>query len=313
MPIISENEYTFTSADRITQIHVHEWIPDCDINGVVQLVHGIAEYIERYEGFARFLAAKGFVVVGNDHLGHGKSVLSQDDIGFFAERDGWMKVVSDVEKLRVLTAKKYPGVPYFIFGHSMGSFLTRTHLIRFPDAPITGVVLSGTGQNPSAVVMAGSLLCDTAILKNGPRSRSKTINDIAFGTYNKSFEPRRTDFDWLSSDPAIVDAYVADPLCGFLPTVGLFRDMMWGMRYNAKPANLKEMNKELPVYLMSGDKDPVGSDGIGVAKVYGAFLKAGMKDVLYKFYPEGRHEMLNEMNKDDVMKDILAWLFKKIG
>ena len=151
MPIITENNYTFTSADGATPIHVREWVPDCDINGVVQLSHGINEYIGRYADFARFLASKGFVVVGNDHLGHGESVLGPEYVGFFAMEDGWYKVTADIETLRRLTAEKWPDVPYFLFGHSMGSFLARTHLIRYPEAPLAGVILSGTGQPPEPV------------------------------------------------------------------------------------------------------------------------------------------------------------------
>lgn len=313
MAKVFEREYTFTSSDFKTPIHVHEWEPDCDYNGVVQISHGIAEYIDRYSDFARALASKGFVVVGNDHLGHGKSVLSEEELGFFSGADGWKKVVDDMEKLRVLTAKKYPDVPYFIFGHSMGSFLTRSYLIRYPEAPLAGAILSGTGENPVPVILAGLSLCETAILAQSVHYRSRLINDIAFGAYNKGFQPQRTPFDWLSRDEAAVDKYIADPLCGFLPTVGLFKDMMGGCLFNSKAANIEKMNKELPIYFMSGDKDPVGANGVGVTKVYAMFCRAGMKDMYYKFYPDGRHEMLNELNREDVYKDVLNWLFKKIG
>ena len=197
MPIITENNYTFTSADGATPIHVREWVPDCDINGVVQIAHGINEYIGRYEHFARYLASKGFVVVGNDHLGHGESVLGPEYLGFFALDEGWYKVVADMEQLRELTAAKWPEAPYFLFGHSMGSFLTRTYLIRYPGAPLAGVILSGTGQAPEPVVAAGRFLCDGDMLKNGPMHRSEAISNVAFGSYNKAFEPKRTKYDWL--------------------------------------------------------------------------------------------------------------------
>ena len=178
MPIITENNYTFTSADGATPIHVREWVPDCDINGVVQIAHGINEYIGRYEHFARYLASKGFVVVGNDHLGHGESVLGPEYLGFFALDEGWYKVVADMEQLRELTAAKWPEAPYFLFGHSMGSFLTRTYLIRYPGAPLAGVILSGTGQAPEPVVAAGRFLCDGDMLKNGPMHRSEAISNV---------------------------------------------------------------------------------------------------------------------------------------
>ena len=311
MPMITENNYTFRSADGVTPIHVREWVPDCDINGVVQIAHGINEYIGRYADFARFLASKGFVVVGNDHLGHGESVLSPDCLGFFALDDGWYKVVADMEQLRELTAAKWPEAPYFLFGHSMGSFLTRTYMIRYPGAKLSGVILSGTGQAPAPVV--GRFLCDGDMLKNGPTHRSETISNVAFGSYNKAFEPKRTKYDWLTRDEAVVDAYAKDPLCTFTPTTSLFRDMMYGLSIIGRQRNLAKMNKDLPVYFMSGDKDPVGGDGVQVAKVYSMFIRAGMKDVFYKFYKDGRHEMLNESNRDEVYRDILNWLFKKIG
>jgi alpha-beta hydrolase superfamily lysophospholipase len=313
MPVIEEKEYTFPSANHFTKIHVHEWIPDCDLNGVVQIVHGVAEYIERYDAFARFLCGKGFAVVGNDHLGHGQSIIMQEDLGYFDAHDGWNEVVCDIEQLRAMTAARFPDTPYFLFGHSMGSFLTRTFLIDHPEAPLAGVILSGTGQNPAPVVAAGKLICQTELVLHGPRYRSEAVDNLAFGSYNKNFQPQRTKFDWLSRDTENVDKYAADPLCGFLCTVSLYRDMMGGLQYIGKSSNLAKMNKALPIYFMSGDKDPVGGDGMGVAKVFGMFKKAGMRDVFYKFYKDGRHEMLNEINRDQVMADIADWLFKKIG
>ena len=312
MPIITENNYTFKSADGETPIHVREWVPDCDINGVVQIAHGINEYIGRYDGLARFLASKGFVVVGNDHLGHGESVRGPEYVGFFAMDEGWYKVVADMETLRQLTAAKWPDVPYFLYGHSMGSFLTRTYMIRYPGAKLAGVILSGTGQPPAPMVAAGRFLCDGDMLKNGPMHRSHTISGVAFGSYNKEFEPKRTKYDWLTRDEAGVDAYAKDPMCTFTPTTSMYRDMMFGLSVIGRQRNLAKMNKDLPVFFLSGDKDPVGGNGVQVAKVYSMFIRAGMKDVFYKFYKDGRHEMHNEQNKEEVYNDILNWLFKKI-
>ena len=194
----------------------------------------------------------------------------------------------------------------------MGSFLARTHLIRYPEAPLAGVILSGTGQPPEPVVAAGRFLCDGDMLKNGPMHRSETISNVAFGSYNKGFEPKRTKYDWLTRDEAVVDAYAQDPMCTFTPTTSLFRDMMFGLSIIGRRRNLEKMNKDTPVYFMSGDKDPVGGNGMQVAKVYSLFIRAGMRDVFYKFYKEGRHEMLNELNRDEVYRDVLNWLFKKI-
>lgn len=311
MAFVSENEFTFKSSDLMTDIHVHEWIPECDLNGVVQICHGVNEYIERYGDFARYLASKGFVVIGNDHLGHGQSVFSPDDLGFFSYNNGWEKVVMDIEKLRKITSKKYPGIPYFILGHSMGSFLLRTHLINYPESGIYGAIISGTGQQAKAMITAGRLLTETVMHREGKRYRSKFINETAFGAYNKKFEPKRTYFDWLSRDEKVVDKYIADPLCGarILPTVSLFRDMMGGLAYIQDKNNLRKMNPDLYVYFMSGSMDPVGDYGVGIVKSYGAFREAGVEKTGYKLYPEGRHEMLNDINKAEVYKDIINWIF----
>lgn len=312
MPIIDEHEYTFISCDGHTPIHVHEWVPDCDLNGVIQIAHGVAEYIDRYDRFARYLCSKGFAVVGNDHLGHGQSTADPDCLGWFADENGWMKVVGDIEKLRVTTQEKFKGLPYFMYGHSMGSFLMRTWLCIFSNCPVNGMILSGTGQNPYAVTFAGAMLCDEEILRLGAHAYSEIVDKAAFGGYNKNFEPARTRFDWLSRDEAEVDKYIADPYCGFDCSVGLFRDLMFGLKYIAERRNLKNANKKLPIYLMSGDKDPVGSNGMGVAKVYAMLMRAGITDVKYKLYPDGRHEMHNEINRDEVMKDLSDWIFSKI-
>ncbi|HIV21547.1 MAG TPA: lysophospholipase [Candidatus Scatomorpha stercorigallinarum] len=313
MPIITENEYTFTSANGSTPIHVREWVPDCDINAVVQISHGICEYAGRYAPFARYLASKGFVVVANDHLGHGQSVLSEEDLGYFGPLGSWETVVADIEQLRRLTAEKWPESPYFLLGHSMGSFLARTWLIRHPEVELAGVILSGTGQPAAPVLAAGRMLCDADVLKNGPRHRSLDIYGMAFGSYNKKIEPRRSPYDWLTRDEAVVDAYAADPLCTFTPTSSLFREMLSGLATVGSAREISRMSKDIPIILMSGDADPVGGWGVQVAKVYSLLVRAGCRDVAYKFYPGARHEILNETNCAEVYKDILDWLCAKIA
>ena len=301
---------TFLSENGKTNIHVRSCIPDTPPVGVVQIAHGIAEHVERYDGFARYLADRGWLVVANDHLGHGQSVREESELGFFAENGGWELAVGDMRKLYALTHSSRPELPYFLFGHSMGSFLTRTYLIRCPDG-LRGAVICGTGQQSPALVAGGNFMGALEVRRKGPRFRSETLNKLAFGSYNKCFPEQRTDYDWLSRDTETVDRYIADPLCGFVPTAGLFSDMMGGIRFISSRKNIARMPKALPVFFISGDMDPVGENGKGVQRAYNAFLAAGMQDVTMKLYHDCRHELLNELNRDEVMRDVLDWLESK--
>ena len=279
--------------------------------GVVQIAHGIAEHIERYDDFMRFLAENGYVAVGNDHLGHGKSASRLEEIGIFAESDGWTYVVDDMKALRDRVREDYHDVPYIFFGHSMGSFLTRTYMIRYPDL-YDAAILSGTGQQSSALISSGYLAAQILTRLKGTRSSGKVLNDMAFGSYCKRIDNPRTAYDWLSRDDETVDKYIADPLCGFVCKTSLYRDMMGGLKFLTSQHNIDKMNKDAPVYFMSGAEDPVGDYGIGVEKAYKAFCNAGLRDVMIRLYPGGRHEMLNEINREDVKCDILNWLNERI-
>lgn len=302
------NTFRFPSCDGTHQIFARQWLPTTGHpKAVVQIVHGVSEYIDRYAIAARYLADHGFVVVGCDHLGHGRTAEGPGEYGFFAEQNGWHTVSGDVRRLRTLTGQKYPDLPYFLLGHSMGSFLTRTYLIDWPGT-LTGAVLSGTGQEEPAMVTAGWHLANLVCRLSGPRAHSKLVEKLSFGAYNKQFSPTRTHADWISRDETVVDAYITDPLCDFLPTAGMFRDMMEGLRYIADKSNLKKMDPATPIYLFSGDRDPVGGNGAGVQKVAGFFRAAGTEDLTVKLYPDGRHEMMNEINRDEVFSDLLTWL-----
>ena len=304
-------DFYFNSSTGKNRIHTRMCIPDGEVRAVVQIVHGIAEHIVRYDDFMSFLASKGFVAVGTDHLGHGKSIEKEDQLGFLADKDGWTYIVNDEEILRRAMKENYPNVPQIVFGHSMGSFVTRTHLIRFPGA-FDAAIISGTGNQSPALVLGGLAMGNLVVALKGPHHYSKLLNNMAFGSYNKLYGEVRTEYDWLSRDEAQVDKYVADPLCGFIPSCSLFRDMMTGIKFITNQNNLEKMNKDTPVYFMSGDMDPVGECGKGVKLAYDNFKKAGMKDVSIKLYKDGRHEMLNELNKDEVYADILAWINSKI-
>ncbi|MEG1857751.1 MAG: alpha/beta hydrolase, partial [Pseudoflavonifractor sp.] len=200
---------------------------------------------------------------------------------------------------------------YFMLGHSMGSFLARTYLIRHPGT-LDGCILSGTGQEPPFTVALGKALAGHLAKSKGSKYVSSFLTKLSLGGYNKKFAPNRTGSDWISRDLTVVDTYVADPLCRFVPTVGMFRDMMGGLQFIADKGNLAKMDPATPIYLMSGSKDPVGGMGAGVEKVLGFFQGAGVRDLTMKLYPEGRHEMLNETNRAEVYGDVHAWLERRI-
>lgn len=304
-------DFYFNSSTGKNKIHARMCVPDTEPRAIVQIIHGIAEYIDRYDEFMSFLADNGIIAVGTDHLGHGKSIESEEQTGFFAYDNGWDYVVRDEEVLRLAMHENYPELPIIVFGHSMGSFMTRTLLIRYPDA-FNAAIISGTGNQGSALVNGGLFMGNLVTGLKGAHHYSKFLNNLAFGSYNKIYENPKTEYDWLSRAEANVQKYIDDPLCGFIPSCSLFRDMMTGVKFITNRKNLTAMNKDMPVYFMSGDKDPVGECGKGVQKAYNNFLEAGMKDVSIKLYPGGRHEMLNEINKDEVYTDILAWLNSKI-
>ncbi len=301
-------EFTFPSSDGVHQVHAMEWLSDHEApRAVVQLVHGLSDHIARYDHFARFLADHGFAVVGHDHLGHGKTAAGREEYGFFAQQDGWHHVSRDVHTLRNRAGDTFPGLPYFLLGHSMGSFITRRYLIDCPGT-VDGCILSGTGQEPAPLIAFSRGLTSLFCKVKGPRYVSKLIAALSMGAYNNQFKPVRTGADWISRDQVVVDAYLNDPLCRFFPTVGMFHDMMLLLQYIAKPKHLSKMDPNTPIYLFSGDQDPVGGCGRGVSKVHRFFQRAGTTDLSMKLYPQGRHEMLNELNRDETYADVLVWL-----
>lgn len=285
------------------KIHAYRWEPEGEPVVVVQIVHGIAEHMLRYDAFARFLNAHGALVVAEDHMGHGKSQGSGASCHFSG---GWCAAVDDTYALLRRTKEEFPDVPYFILGHSMGSFLTRTLLFRHRDAGLRGAILCGTGWQPKPVLRAGLALCALERLRLGETGNSKLMVSLMFGAYNRKFPDAATPNDWICSDPQVVTAYTEDPLCGMDPTLGLTRAMLQGLCMIQKQKNLEQMPKDLPVFFIAGKDDPVGNMGKGVEKTRDRFLRAGMREVSLKLY-EGRHEILNEPNRQEVYDDV--WQF----
>lgn len=305
-------EFYFPSSDGSSRIHAAEWTPESgEIIGVLQIAHGVAEYGMRYAPFAEFMTEHGFAVVANDHLGHGLSAEKDADTLYFGPRDGWKHVVDDMYALRCRTKEKYPDVPYFLMGHSMGSFLTRTYLIRYPGT-VDAAIIMGTGHQSPAIVAGGRAIAKAAGKRHGFQAHSPRVEALAFGAYNKSFAPNRTEVDWLSASDNNVDAYIADPLCGQKASIGLFYEMLGGIRFISTPKNIASMNRNTPILFISGDKDPVGEMGKGVKRAYEAFRRAGVRDVELKLYKGLRHEILNEDCRAVVYNDLWSWIEKHL-
>lgn len=288
------------------RIHYCRWTPEESPKGVIQIIHGIAERVERYDHFAEFLNSQGFLVVAEDHMGHGSSLEEGGVRGYF--HGGWFNAVEDSCRLMRDTMAGNPDIPYILFGHSMGSFMARTILAKYPDSGISAAIICGTGWQPTVAIPALIKVMDVVCKKNGEQTPLESLDNMIFGGYNKRIENPRTPKDWLTRDASIVDAYIADPMCGFVASCGLLRDMMQGIYYIQQKKNLANMKNDLPVYFIAGQEDPVGSYGKGVEQAARHFRKAGMINVALKLYPDCRHEILNELNKEEVYSDVIRWL-----
>jgi alpha-beta hydrolase superfamily lysophospholipase len=282
------------------------WKPGGDVKAVVQILHGMAEHIACYDETAKRLNKEGFLVVGHNHLGHGKSA---ELLGYFG-KGGFDSLVEDAHALRLMTQEEYPGMPYFLLGHSMGSFVARNYCLKHEQG-LSGVLLSGTGHFPPALVSSGLLLAHVFCAFGGEKKPSKFLENMSFAGYNKAWSPPRTEKDWISRNEDKVDAYIADPLCGFTFTAGAYRDMFRGLS-NLYPDKIGTMDKDVPVLLYSGASDPVGGRGEGVQKVAGELKAAGVKDVTVKLFENGRHEMHNEPNREEVFEYLIDWIVSRL-
>ncbi len=302
-----KTHFTYLSQDRVTKIHAIAWEPEGEPVAVLQICHGMVEYIDRYDPFATFLSAHGYYVVGNDHLGHGESVTEDDKHGYFAHPNGNECVIEDIHSLQKMTREKISGVPYFMLGHSMGSFLLRQYIESYGTG-LAGAIIMGTGSQPGASLALGKMLCRITAAFRGWDFRSDMINNMAFGSYNKEFEPARTPADWLSKNEASVDAYLNHPWCTFKFTVNGYYHMFCGIQAAQDSKLIRDIPTGLPMFFVSGACDPVGGNGKGVTQAYESYKNAGITDVSMKLYDNDRHEILNETDRDLVYADILAWL-----
>ncbi|BBE31424.1 alpha/beta hydrolase [Tepiditoga spiralis] len=305
-------EFTFKGKDG-KSINAVKWEPKLNNNPkiIIQISHGMAEHKDRYSDFAKILINQGMVVYANDHRGHGKTAKNEDELGYFDDNNGWDKVVEDMHELTLKIKNDYPETPIVLLGHSMGSFLTRTYIQKFGNE-INGVILSGTTYSSNLKTTFGLIVTKREIKKIGKKGKSYKLDKLSFGSFNKQFQPNKTEFDWLSRDEENVKKYIDDPHCGFVCTAGFFKDLLYGISIINNIEYVKNTPKELPIFIISGEKDPVGENTKGVLKVLNLFKKAGLKNVKHKFYKDARHEILNEINKNEVYSDIINWLNSEI-
>ena len=293
------------SSDGIHKLHGVVYLPDGEVRGTVQVVHGMAEYIGRYDALLRFFAEHGFVAFGHDHLGHGQTAQSEEELGFLAHEDGWKRLVEDVDVFADAVAEEFPGKKRILFGHSMGSFVVRLYAARYGEK-LGGLIVMGTGgSNPAA----GAGIATAKLIRalHGEKHVSGMVNSLAFGKYNDRTE-KRTAFDWLSCDEGNVQRYIADPLCGFPFTVSAMIDLVTLNKLSNENAAFADVPKTLPILLVSGAEDPVGDYGKGPIEVADRYRVAGVKAVTCKLYEKARHEILQESCRETVLADLLAWI-----
>lgn len=310
--MIQKEEFYFDSRDRESKIHAVKWVPEVEKPVcILQIVHGMAEHIDRYDEFARFLAGKGILVVGDDHLGHGKSVPEGGLYGYFCKEDAASVLVRDEHRLKKIIQEQYPGIVYLILGHSMGSFIVRNYLFNYGSG-VGGAVIVGTGMQSKFTLLAARTVTAVQKLFLGPKHVGKFIDKASFGKFNDRFSPARTNVDWLSRNEENVDRYLADSMCGFTFTLNGFAALFRLIRNCYDEERMEKMPKHLPLLLLSGADDPVGNYGEGVETVYKSYLEHGMQNVQMKLYEKDRHELLNELDREQVYGDVYRWILQRI-
>ena len=303
-------DFTLPSTAPGRTLHAFYCEPDGPVRAVVQLSHGMVEFIDRYKPLAESLAAQGIAVTGNDHLGHGGSIRTKADYGYFAQPDGNRAVLDDLHRMTRLAKQRWPGVPYFLLGHSMGSFYARQYLCEW-GSELEGAIILGTGFQPRALVRLAKGICRVQAALFGWQHRSKLVERLSFAGYNNGLEGRTTH-DWLNRDAAEVDKYLADERCTFTFTVNAYYSMFSGILRLHDPAFVAQMPKDLPLLFLAGDADPVGERGKGVERAVQSLRDAGVRNIEVKFYPGARHELLVETNHREVFADIAGWIEKQL-
>ncbi|MBY0756575.1 lysophospholipase [Clostridium sardiniense] len=291
------------------EIHVYKWVPDekIEIKGVVQIAHGMAETAERYDYFARRLNKEGYAVYANDHRGHGKSVSSKEELGYIGDDSSFKLMIANMKELNDIIKKEYRELPIILFGHSMGSFLSQRYAQIYGET-IKMLILSGSNGKPNPITKVGRKIAKIEMNLKGRKAKSPLMDKLSFGDFNKAFEPARTPYDWICGNEETVDEYINDEYCGFICTTSFYHDLIDGIWSIHEGDNFNNIRKDIPIYIFAGDKDPVGYFGKGIVNLYNLYKNIGVKDIQYKLYKDGRHEMLNEKNRDEVINDIIIWI-----
>ena len=301
----------FLSSNGVNTIKGKIWKTETtEIRGIIQVVHGMVEHIDRYDRFADEMSKKGYLVVGHDHLGHGYSVLSKDEYGFFGEKGGDEYLIRDIHQLHKKMEKEYPNVPYFLLGFSMGSFLVRRYLIEYPKEKLAGAVIMGTGKHCYLESAMGVALTKYLKKAKGHRYISSFVDYLVIGALQRNIKNRKTESDWLTTKEEEVEKYRQNPMCNFTFTVSAYHDLFETLRILEKPNNLRRMSKDIPIILMSGAEDPVGDRGRAVLKLKKQYERLGIKQLECKLYEKARHELFNEYNREQVIADLIQWLEK---
>lgn len=303
---VRESNLILATADG-TELFVRRWLPDEPAKAAVQIAHGLAEHGARYARLAAALNERGYAVYANDHRGHGKTAKTPEELGLFAAHDGWRKCLDDLWLLHQRIVADHPGLPMILLGHSMGSTMARQFIMEHGDA-LAGAVLSGPSGQPTAMATLGHAITRVERFRVGPHGHSRIISDLTFDGFNKAFAPARTAFDWLSRDPAEVDKYVADPLCGFPASVQLWAEMLDAWKRVSSRASCRRVPGNLPLYVIAGQHDPVSGAARQIEPMIAAYRSAGLQQIESRVYPEARHELFNETNRDEVTRDLIAWL-----
>ncbi|WP_245937450.1 alpha/beta hydrolase [Saliterribacillus persicus] len=305
-------ETTWLKMKDNTNIFIKTWMPkNQSPQAIVQLSHGMVEHISRYNAFAQFLADHGFLVIGNDHRGHGQTGEQNQSLGYFTKSEDIDTLVEDLNEVTTYINRKFPTLPVYLLGHSMGSFLARRYLQKRP-AYLDGVILSGSGFQSPYILSSAKKLARFLIRKNDEKQKGEILNRLTFLGYNKKIKNNSTVFDWLTRDPTIIEEYLKDDYCGFTPTNQFFFVLYDGIEKVQQSNTHNEVAQDLPILLISGEEDPVGNYGKGLKKLMEFYVSEGFENLNLHLYPNGRHEILNEINRHEVFQDVLDWLTDKM-